>query len=38
MYLSEEQQRAINLILDGHNVFLTGQAGTGKSVVIDEVM
>ncbi len=37
MYLSEEQQGAINLILDGHNVFLTGQAGTGKSVVIHEV-
>lgn len=35
--LSQQQQEAINLINSGHNVFLTGQAGTGKSQVIHKI-
>jgi ATP-dependent DNA helicase PIF1 len=33
--LNDQQHRAYELIRDGHNVFLTGSAGTGKSVVIN---
>ncbi|EJD41010.1 hypothetical protein AURDEDRAFT_169989 [Auricularia subglabra TFB-10046 SS5] len=29
--LSKEQQEAVALVMAGHNVFLTGSAGTGKS-------
>lgn len=32
--LDPDQQRAVDLVLEGHNVFLTGKAGTGKSTVI----
>ncbi|KAH3763736.1 dna repair and recombination protein pif1 [Pelomyxa schiedti] len=32
--LSEEQQRTLSLVLRGENVFFTGCAGTGKSVMI----
>lgn len=32
--LSEEQNRALQLMLSGKNVFLTGEAGTGKSTVL----
>ena len=32
--LSLEQERALTLMLSGRNVFLTGEAGTGKSAVI----
>jgi hypothetical protein len=28
--LNEEQKKAANYILEGHNVFLTGPAGVGK--------
>lgn len=34
MQLNEKQQEAFELIRDGHNVFLTGAAGTGKSFLI----
>ncbi len=37
MPLNDEQQKAYNLIKEGKNVFLTGEAGTGKSYVISEV-
>lgn len=33
--LNEGQERALGAILDGKNVFLTGDAGTGKSAVVD---
>ncbi|XP_071176509.1 uncharacterized protein [Mytilus edulis] len=32
--MDEEQEQAFNLIVSGHNLLLTGQAGTGKSYVI----
>lgn len=34
--LGEEQERALELMLLGRNVFLTGAAGTGKSAVVRE--
>jgi hypothetical protein len=34
--LDNGQQHALNLMLEGHNVFLTGNAGVGKSVVIEK--
>lgn len=35
---TDEQQNAYNLIMKGENVFLTGNAGTGKSYVLDKVI
>ena len=32
--LSNEQQEALDLMLSGKNVFLTGEAGTGKSTIL----
>ncbi|UDQ98879.1 AAA family ATPase [Lentisphaerota bacterium WC36G] len=34
--LNEEQQHAVAIALAGNNIFLTGKAGTGKTVVINE--
>ncbi|MDE6317568.1 MAG: AAA family ATPase [Muribaculaceae bacterium] len=36
MKLSEEQEEALNEMLSGKNVFLTGEAGTGKSTIVKE--
>lgn len=36
--MDEDQKRAVEVILKGHNVVLTGQAGTGKSHVVKEVI
>lgn len=36
MVLTTEQQKAIDILMEGHNVFLTGEAGTGKSTIINE--
>ena len=36
--LSEEQQSVIDHALSGHNIFLSGQAGTGKSCVIKHLI
>ena len=38
MELTTEQQKAKNLILNGTNVFLTGDAGTGKSYILKQVI
>ncbi|GFR47568.1 hypothetical protein Agub_g9293, partial [Astrephomene gubernaculifera] len=34
---SEEQQRAINIVMSGGNLFLTGCAGTGKSATLSDI-
>ena len=36
--LSEGQQKALDLIKEGHNVFITGEAGSGKSFLVKEVL
>ena len=36
MQLDAEQERALKLMLSGKNVFLTGEAGTGKSTILRE--
>lgn len=36
--LSEDQQRALEVLQSGESVFLTGKAGTGKSFVIKKFM
>jgi Cdc6-like AAA superfamily ATPase len=33
--LCEEQQKVVDLILQGHNVFYTGSAGRGKSAILE---
>jgi len=35
--LNEQQQEAVNLALSGHNIYLCGRAGTGKSYTIKEL-
>ena len=35
--LSPEQQEVLDLVLQGHNVFFTGSAGTGKSLVLQHI-
>jgi hypothetical protein len=37
-FLSDDQRAAVALALAGHNLFITGSAGTGKSVVLKEVI
>ena len=34
--LSEEQERAVDVLMSERNVFLTGEAGTGKATVLRE--
>ena len=34
LQLSPEQEHALQLMLSGKNVFLTGEAGTGKSTIL----
>jgi ATP-dependent exoDNAse (exonuclease V) alpha subunit len=36
--LSDEQLEALRLVSQGKNVFITGRAGTGKSVLIREII
>lgn len=36
--LSDEQKKVIQTVLQGSNVFYTGSAGTGKSVVLHELV
>lgn len=35
--LSDEQQRVLNEVLAGHNVFFTGPAGSGKSLILEHI-
>ena len=35
--LTDQQVYAEQIILEGHNVVLTGQAGTGKSFLLQDV-
>lgn len=34
-HLNEEQKKAFGILLEGRNVFLTGEAGTGKSFLLN---
>jgi len=36
--LSEEQQAILDLVLEGKSVFFTGSAGTGKTVLLREII
>lgn len=36
--MNQGQQRAYNLALSGHNIFITGSAGTGKSFLLKEII
>ena len=36
--LTAAQHVALNIILTGHNIALTGQAGTGKSFLLKEAI
>ena len=36
--LIDEQALAVQLAVDGHNVFVGGRAGTGKSVVLETII
>jgi len=36
--LSEEQEHILELVRQGHNIFFTGSAGTGKSVLLREII
>lgn len=38
VFLSEEQTRILQLVQDGESVFYTGSAGTGKSVLLREII
>jgi nucleoside-triphosphatase THEP1 len=35
--MNEEQQSALDAILDGDNVFITGGAGVGKSYLVSHI-
>jgi len=36
--LNEKQQEAVNLVKQGHNILLTGSAGTGKSFTLKSII
>jgi len=36
--LNEDQRYAVDLVSEGHNIFLTGAAGTGKSLTIGTIV
>jgi ATP-dependent DNA helicase PIF1 len=36
--LTREQERAVNYVLEGRNMFLTGRAGTGKSFTLKHII
>ncbi|KAF8227484.1 hypothetical protein L208DRAFT_1296450 [Tricholoma matsutake] len=38
VFLSQEQTQILQLVKDGHSIFYTGSAGTGKSVLLREII
>ena len=36
--LSSEQKRVLQAVLQGHNIFFTGSAGTGKSFLLRRII
>lgn len=36
--LAPEQQRAVDLVVEGHSIFLTGSAGVGKSYTLKYII
>jgi ATP-dependent DNA helicase PIF1 len=36
--LTKEQENVLNLVKNGHNVFFTGNAGTGKSFLLERIV
>ncbi|KAJ7864045.1 hypothetical protein B0H13DRAFT_1537625, partial [Mycena leptocephala] len=38
VFLSQEQTQILKLVQDGNSVFYTGSAGTGKSVLLREII
>ena len=35
--LTADQEHVLKIVLEGHNVFISGQAGTGKSFLVKEI-
>ena len=35
--LSVDQRQVLNIVREGHNVFITGQSGTGESFLVKEI-
>ena len=35
--LSEDQRQVLNIVREGHNVFITDQGGTGKTFLVKEI-
>ena len=38
MDLTKEQQYAFQQFLNGHNIFITGPGGSGKSIFIKQII
>ena len=36
--MNADQRRAVDLAMDGHSFYLTGQAGTGKSYTLKGII
>ena len=36
--LTDEQERILQFVESGHNLFITGQAGTGKSFIVKSIV
>ena len=35
--LSEDQRQVLNIVREGHNVFITGQSGMGNTFLVKEI-